>query len=159
MLPMFVRLISFVPSPYRAFAIPVALLALVLSAGCSDDLPQTVHVEGYVTYNGERLSHGMVRFVPTAMHGEFERRGAVASIDEGGWYEARTFEGKSGLMPGEYGVSVLALKEYKLMLTPEDKPEYAVPPRFADHTTSGLTLDVRPDGPNPLRFDIELSDR
>ncbi len=130
-------------TPRRSICLLLAIHVL-LAAGCEQG--RTLgRVAGRVTLDGQACPDVMVVF-QCRDEGVF----ITARVDKDGSYAAQMAEGH-GLPLGTYLVSIRPAP-------PEnwDRPPTAIalPPRYRDPSTSGLTLEVVP-GDN--RFDIPLS--
>ena len=131
-----------------------ALLLLTLAGGCSR--AEVGSVAGKVTLDGQPVPEGTVVFQDTA-------RGISvnASLQPDGTYVARTYD-KAGLPPGSYQVAVAPrtigsgetpLVEAPATATPP--PVTAIPAKYHNPATSGLTATVKA-GSNPP-FDFALT--
>jgi hypothetical protein len=145
------------------------LLVLVLigfSAGCeSKSGPQAiveavVPVSGTLTYKGQPLESYQVSFVPTD-----GRRAAVGTTDATGRFKMGTNAMGDGAPPGTHKVTVVWVPP-----TPADgagldapiddpallpKPKVAIPEKYANADTSGLTQEVPAGGLNDLKIDLQ----
>jgi hypothetical protein len=127
----------------------LAWLTLVgLATGCSTHEAQ---VSGTVSYKGQPLDHGTVRFEPTGGGAP-----AYSDVATDGSYELRTGR-ETGLKPGEYRATVVALEENLDWAGPGPPPpgKAITPLWYQNLDTSGLQYTVEP-GSN--EFDIELND-
>jgi hypothetical protein len=138
----------------------LALLGLVLAAGCGPkDLPRGP-VRGRVTLNNQPVSGATIVFESKALG-----VAQTATLDGDGRYDFASY-GASGLPAGSYKVSVSAGRfmqpgeEIPLVApkgkaaAPEPKKTVAIPDKYAKADTSGLTADVKA-GDNPV-FDFDL---
>jgi hypothetical protein len=123
----------------------LVLLALVLAApGCGEKGPHAPVVKGVVTYNGQPLTNGHIIFAPTD---PTKHRGAAALIQSDGTFTPNIKLGVPGIMPGEYRVAVTSYSAdpnstSTKELTKMKNGGLAVPRKFADITTSGLTVQI-----------------
>jgi len=135
-----------------------SLLALIGIAGCGADqtLPGSVPVSGVITYQGQPLPEGIVRFAPSDGGGQ----PATGTI-KGGVFSMQTTRSSPGVVKGTYKVSILSEKTVALSLpadTPPDpnrwpEAESLIPKRYGDVRTSDL--EVKVDAPrDDLRFDL-----
>ena len=142
------------------------LLACLLGCGPENNNPPTFPVTGTVTFKGAPVAGADIVFVPTTP----EALAAFAKSDAEGKFEMRTFEPGDGAVSGTYKVKVTKLEAGEVSETPvfessEDEveiyvegdpvtpPKNLLPPRYADHNSSGLTLTVAEE---PVTFDIKL---
>lgn len=134
--------------PGRIF--PGMIIGLVLLSGCGSSGPQTVDVSGTVTWKGEPVDGGHIRFIPVA-----STSGPVTgSHIVKGRYEA---SGTSAVAVGSYRVEITWLREATLPPGADDAatPVNAViPARY--NTQSELTLEV-PAGSGSLTHDFTLT--
>ena len=113
-------------------ALPLLCLAAVL--GCGGP-PATL--QGRLLVDGQPVPEGTIAF-------RHKESGAVAraSVQEDGSYMA-TSGASGGLEPGEYEISVAAVKGIPDPAAPE-KVERWTPMRYSQYDTSGLTVTVEP---------------
>ena len=122
----------------------VGLVGLAVFSGCGEALP-TMSLSGTVSYRGEPLDHGSLRFFGA------DGRPIGCVIQENGSYEI-------DLLPGEYQVSVSSPPKL-----PSDHPEGAPPPRdsralparYTQPNSSGLSAIVGAESPEQT-YDIAL---
>ena len=133
--------------------IVVVLLALLVGCG-SSDRPLTVPVEGTVTLAGKAWpAEGRLYFLPTKPAEGFKLKPGVGRFDKNGKFVAGSFEDADGLVPGTYGIRVEC---WKVPPTVDGPPAVShVDPRYFKPASSGLTLEVPPDGgPIEVSWDI-----
>ncbi|QDU89571.1 hypothetical protein Pla175_29630 [Pirellulimonas nuda] len=133
-----------------------ALIAATLGCGAG---PEMAPVEGTVTLDGKPLEFGLVMLHPL--------KGQVAQglIGAGGAFSLSTFEPGDGVPFGAYRVSVLCYEGHDPSKASAAKgPEEGfllgrslIPLRYSRATSSGLTVDVGPDGVRDLT--LALSSR
>lgn len=105
-------------------------------------------VEGIVTLDGEPLSDALVYSVPT------RGLGAKAITDSSGKFSLReTGARKDGVSVGVHKIGVSKVDEAGIV-TGDDTPKQLLPSRYADHLTSGLSVDVVSG--EFKRYDIEI---
>ncbi len=116
-----------------------ALLAatLTLLAGCGKPTKKMVTVTGTVTYNGQQLKSGIVKFV--APNGDF----ATGNIGPDGQFTV------TDVVPGEQKVGYvggpMSAGSSDGSKNAADKG-VSVPPKFSDPQTSGVTVTVPETG-------------
>ena len=120
-----------------ALALAGASLLLLILPGCGGSGVNTVPVTGKVTYQGSPMTHGKVTFSP-----EDKKLGRPAEgiIDPEGNFSLTTIRADDGALPGEYRVAVLAFVPGTANAVSRGKP--AIPEKFFQHATSGLTATV-----------------
>lgn len=128
------------------------LLAAVLSLvpGCGTGarpIAGSVPVSGTVTFNGQPLEQGMVRFAPEAIG---QCQPATGQI-KNGRFTMLTTVSSPGVVVGKYKVSIISNKPFTPPTlapgTPPDpnamfEPETFIPKKYTDIKTSGLEADV-----------------
>jgi hypothetical protein len=125
------------------------LLLVLACAGCSGQAKR-VPVKGKITVKGKVLPGGLVVYAPDAEKGNTSATEFRARCTEEGIYEL-TADGKPGVPPGWYRVTVWAMKEP----TVAKPPEWLAHPRYADAKTSGLTVEVK-EGAATGAYDFDL---
>ena len=150
------------------------LLAAVSLCGCGTSGPPKGMVHGKVSFDGQPVSEGTIRF---------ENKHGVslnANLGPDGNYQVQTYEGL-GLPPGTYQVAVVprvAAAAQPMLVgaarPAEEIPEFPhIPPKYRSISTSGLSINVQvgenpafdflPALPwlriGPLRFDAPLEGR
>lgn len=137
---------------------PLLCLVLVsLSLGCrgKKERPSAYpgSVRGQVFLDGKPLVHGTITFIPVISEEEGGRPG-LARIEEDGsyWVGSANLGKPSGLLPGRYQVTVLAMKPN----APggEAIASLAVPEKYTEVRTSPLEATIVA-GENVLRFDLD----
>ena len=128
-----------VAAPLRASIVAVGAAVLIVVCGCgrpSYEL-ETAPVTGRVVMNGEPVTSGYIYTSP--------RRGRLATsgINDDGSFSLGTYDKGDGAIVGEHAVMLAPI--------PSDEgptPEGAVvpPERYAFASSSGLTIDVPPEG-------------
>ena len=138
----------------RNLAIGMATAALcpLLLGGCGRGSRfETVKVTGTVTLDGKPLTTGTVIFTP-------ERgRAATAKIQADGSYALGTYGSNDGATLGKHSVAVVAREPTTGGKGPMGDlfGKWLIPQFYSDFTKSGLTFEVKSDGPNV--YDIKLS--
>jgi hypothetical protein len=149
--------------PLRQGGGVLCLLALVVLGpmGCEGPVEDKVAreaISGKVTFDGQPLEKGTIRFTPAG-------QGATAS---GGMVENGRFDipQNEGPAPGKYKVEINAQDDAANRRGPDEepggrprrsatktKPEGLIPPRY--NTSTELTAEVKPDVPNTFTFDLK----
>lgn len=124
--------------------------------GCGSD-SRFGFVEGVVRLDGQPVTTGTVRFVPTA------GRAASGTIGSDGRYVLGTYEKSDGALIGTHQVAIIA---YQSTAPTGGRPDTSrpssgttrplVPKHYMSPGTSGLSYDVKP-GRN--HWEIELTSR
>jgi hypothetical protein len=163
-LPLFSIRLEFVEVPavrFRKFEQLCVLLGVsAFLAGCGggpSDAPTTVPAKGVVTYKGQPVPKLSVAFIPD--------KGKLASgtTDASGKFVLMTNQPGDGAMVGTYKVafSVVSDEIPPMPGFPEEKdykpPVSPIPAKYADASTSGLTMTVDKD-PAKNDFKIDLTD-
>ena len=117
-----------------------------MSIGCGgSDAPPSGTVTGTVTMAGSPLTNGTVVYMDDATG-----VGGSAELDEQGQY---AFD--APLRAGQYAVSIQPPPLPAPHETPAAPSEpFAVPQKFQDAKTSGLTAEVK-EGKNVINFDLK----
>ncbi len=112
--------------------------------------PKTAPVSGLITLNGEPVAGASVVFAPRKKNGS----AAAGTTDAAGMFKMTTFQAGDGVIPGGYSVAIS-----KIVTIDEDaktrQERHLLPPKYAEPSTSGLTVEVAAEGRN--MFDIELA--
>jgi hypothetical protein len=123
---------------------------LVIAGGCGSGvraIDGSVPVSGTVTFNGQPLEQGMVRFAP---EGGGKTQPATGQI-KNGKFTMQTTASSPGVVAGKYKVSIISNKPFSPPAlkpgTPPDpkakfEPESLIPKKYNDIKTSGLEADV-----------------
>jgi hypothetical protein len=138
------------------------MCALALSAllatplwGCgsnTDKRPETVPVQGKVTYKGQPVPKGTITF-----HSD-SGEAATGEIQTDGSYRLSTFADKDGAIPGHHKVMIIA-NDADPTLMPGSSPGYKppkdlVPPKYGKLETSGLEATVSKE---KTAYDFDLN--
>lgn len=141
-------------SSYRACIVAFGCTFLLLpSIGCQNDDPEVVDVQGRVTYQGQPVSAGTIRFAPQIAEVGSTQRPATAVLDTDGTYRLKAFRSRFGMPPGEYLVSVLS---YEGSMMDPKTVKYLVPKKFAESHSSGLTATVPEGHSGPMKLDFDI---
>jgi hypothetical protein len=148
-------------------------LVLVTTAtflfGCSGDAskPKLGRVSGKVTYNSQRVTKGIVSFVPSSGPGTETGQSATGEIGPDGSYKLTTFESGDGAVLGEHKVLIQSREDDPVlkgrgMPIPDAQgnfktkpPKYLVPQKYETADKTPLRFTVK-EGNNS--YDIELKD-
>ena len=134
-----------------------AVAATVMLSGCSQ-APELAAVEGRVSYNGQPLKFGTVMF-QNVKGGQ----PSIGLIQSDGTFKMATPKAGDGAKPGSYEVSVTCYEtqDPSKQAAPDrgdmSPGKLLIPKKYMMAATSGLTADVKPDGNEPLVF--ELTDK
>jgi hypothetical protein len=104
---------------------------VVVACGCSDGRPTRVPVAGHVTIDGQPLTRGNVKFVPS------NGRPSSGKIGEDGGFKLNCYDGNDGALLGKHRVQVSANR-----IISDSKIEWYAPRNYADFRTSGIEIDV-----------------
>ncbi|HEY8505628.1 MAG TPA: carboxypeptidase-like regulatory domain-containing protein [Gemmataceae bacterium] len=139
-------------------------LVLVVAAGCGSGGGPELPVNGVVTMDGTPLDGATVVFYPEEKGGAF---GTGVTGSDGKFVIARS-EGKSGLAPGKYKVTVskMSIPQREGEPSPEDPAAVGavteaelqadLPPHYSDPAKTVLSYSVTGDG-KPI--EIKLSSK
>ena len=146
-------------------------LCLVVACGCGDSSEPPVPlypVSGKVTRKGKPVVDADVTFF-----NETANRSAFGRTGEDGEFQMTTFTANDGAVEGP---SVVTVTKMELSAAPTTvaplestayippganqstdpvKPKSSLPEKYGSPTTSGLTADVKPEGPNRFEFDLK----
>jgi len=141
----------------------ICLLLLCVPPGCSDygppkntdGLQNLQPVTGSVSFEGKPTPGAVVLFLPVDEPDKFTYR-VAGTVDEDGAFEMQTSvpEGtRPGVAAGEYLVTI-SWNEPARDRDSDEGPDL-VPPRYRDHRTSGLRVEIV-EGNNELEpFDLK----
>ena len=151
-------------NPRQCNRVVRCVLALLVLApmGCEapveDKLPREP-VSGTVTFDGQPLQKGTIQFQPD---------GQAAATASGGTVDDGRFEiaMNEGPAPGKYKVLINARDDAGIVRAPGEEPGGAprrsttktkpaglIPARY--NTSTELTCEVKPGGPNTFKFDLK----
>jgi hypothetical protein len=144
----------------------VSLLCLVTAGGCGPSGPALGTVSGRVTFDGQPVTIGTVRFWPQS------GRPATGELDAEGYYQLKTFVEGDGALVGTHAVTIEALEvvgaapqvdsleqEMQVFSDPAtarvkaQRIQWLVPERYSSPQTSRLTATVE-SGENSLNFPL-----
>lgn len=126
--------------PRCSLLLSTTLAVLLGGCGPREDHPETVPVQGKVTYAGKPVPRGTITFQPDA------GQAAVGEIQPDGSYRLGTFAQDDGAVPGHHKVTIIANTGDPTMI-PGSSPGYVppkdlVPKKYGQPDTSGLVADV-----------------
>ena len=129
------------------------------AAGCGSTPDDLLPVAGTVTIDGQQASGATVAFVPV---GDTKGNGGTGVADAAGRYEITTPQGKKGLLPGKYKVTV------SRPLNPDGSPpDPNVPPiesraretlpvKYTDRDKTELNATLAPDDKRSFDFNLKV---
>lgn len=128
--------------------------------GCAagDNLPKTVPARGLLTLDGKPLEGASITILPASATAQ----GATAISESNGTFSMKAFEQKDGALPGSYTVTVTKTNVIKGEGLNADGGEnitysFGVPRKYTTATTSGLTLEIPPEGSTTLKIELKSS--
>ncbi len=126
----------------RSRLFPLVTITVLTLAGCGSGGPQEYRVTGTVTFDGQPVEKGEIRFVPTGTQGP-----AYGGAIENGKFECKATEGQKR-------VEITATREAPTPAA-DGLPDYVsyIPAEY--NTQSTLTAEVKPGGDNTLTFDLK----
>jgi len=130
-------------------------LVLVTSLGtvaCGSGGITKVPVEGTVTFKGQPLATGQIQFLPES--GPSDTDPAATGLVDNGKFTLGTEGPGDGAKPGKYRVTVFSYEPVQLR-GGEQGSKSAIPARYGNPDTSGLTQEVPPDGKSDIKIDLE----
>jgi hypothetical protein len=104
---------------------------LVLSTGCGEGRPDRVAVSGRVLIDGQALTVGNVKFVPTGA------RPSSGKLDSQGKFTLTCYDGEDGVVPGRHRAQISAME-----VISASKVRWLAPPKYADFRTSELEFEI-----------------
>lgn len=140
--------------PRSSLSLSLSLIGALAVAGCGTSDPDrfdAVPASGTVTYKGKPLERGFVQFVPG------RGRAASGPIGPGGKFTLTTYDSEGdGAVPGTHKVGVIVTEEVPPK-RPGGEPEvrYIVPRKFADPSSSEVTVVVPPEGQADIAVTID----
>jgi hypothetical protein len=121
---------------------------LVFCAGCGSKHAPMAPVEGRVLLDGRPLASGSVGTIPVA------GRGAHGDVQSDGSFALHTFGKNDGALIGKHKVGVV-LYDMKGPKSPESPyGKLLIPQRYTNPESSGLTIDVQPDGNHDVVLEL-----
>jgi hypothetical protein len=107
------------------FAVSLAL------TGCGDGHPARVPVSGRVLIDGQPLTSGTIRFIPTG------HRASQGTIDSSGHFTLSCYSENDGAVLGKHNIEVGASERVKPTLI-----RWHAPKKYQDQATSGLSKEI-----------------
>jgi hypothetical protein len=128
---------------------------VVVVAGCSkSDRHQTYPASGVVRFpDGSPLTGGSV--LCESPHGLAAR----AIIDQNGAFELWTYVEGDGAVAGKHRVAIVPLREEGYDPDSRTRARPAIDRRFWTMDTSGIELEVKPEGDNHFTINVEAPSR
>lgn len=108
-----------------------AALALLVTVGCGDGLPQRVPVSGQVLIDGVPLTQGSIMVVPEG------DRPAGGTIGPDGRFRLSSYARNDGVVPGTHKVAIQATEHLS-----ERDTRWLAPKKYGNPNASGLTITV-----------------
>jgi hypothetical protein len=137
----------------------VCLFVGTLTVGCGSggSSGDAVPIIGNIKVNGEIAPNAIVKLIP---QGNTPGQGGGGATDSTGRYEVTTPQGKKGLPPGQYKVTV------SRRLNPDGSPPdpnvppiesqavETLPPEYSDLARTKLSLNISADDKRSFDFDL-----
>ncbi len=124
--------------------VAVVVAALLACAGCRSERPSTVPVSGRVTFDGDAPpTAGRLYFRIDPPPPGFPPRPTVATFDRWGHFHVATPEGRNGLAPGRYTITVECWETPPKKDGPPSRSY--VPHHYQCPTCTDLVVDIGPD--------------
>ena len=156
----------------RLTAVGIACLATVLLVGCGKRVedewtrqrPQVYPATGVVLYQNKPVAGATVMFEST--NGGAKAGSGLVAIghtDSAGVFRMKTYKEYEGAIEGSHRVSVTKMDYVPAKRPPGVDPNVDIPPiatsalpeKYKDFATSGLTASVAPKGSTQIRLDLE----
>jgi hypothetical protein len=137
----------------------VCLIPIVLVACNLDSGPPRAPVTGIVTYRGIPVAKAQISFIPTSGDPQI----ATGMTDEQGKFSLTTMDLNDGAIVGSHKVQIMAHGPDRPLKPGEIgsglpgemvRGDPAIPTKYFDAQTSGLTFDVKKPGPNEAKFEL-----
>ncbi len=143
------------PLRFNAGLLCILCLTLMI-AGCgkASSNPKGVPVSGTVTYNGAKLTKGIVTFAPDPTS---TGSTATGEINSSGTYTMGTFEPRDGVIPGKYLVTIKCV-DSEATMDEKGTPvpaKWAIPEKYGNGATSELSTLIEAGGAKTLNFDLK----
>lgn len=130
----------------------VSLFALAFLSGCGPKPLPTKPVHGMVMFNGKPLDHGAVVLQPDV--------GPLAKgrIQSDGSFRLSSYKPNDGAVIGRHQVQIVCREEFPKSKTSAGGEvsfgRSLIPEKYADFLTSGMTVEIKPSGDDPLLLDL-----
>lgn len=138
-------------SPFQKTCASVVLLTIIL-VGCKPSGPKQWPISGRVTFQGQPVAQGCVRFSNPQLGSDF-----TTFLKSDGTYTLVTSKGP-GLREGEYAVAIMpppADMPFDPTQQPPKPQSYpSIPQKYRDPTTSGLTTTIKAEA-NHYNIDMQ----
>ena len=143
----------------RSSGLFVPLLVVILG-GCGESgLPDMIPIRGTVIFNEAPLTEGTVLYLPKSPGG----RQARGDIQPDGSFRLTTLRADDGAQIGEYDIVVIALKPHPGEPSREEleaaggliQRGYAIPEKYINRKTSGLSDSVNKDHSGTMKIVLE----
>jgi len=129
-------------------------LALLITSsvviGCGEGDPDAipaVPAAGTVNYQGKPVETGYVQFVP-------EKGRPASGTIQNGQFTLMTYEEGDGAIPGKHQVGITATKQVTIKGRGEPVDVYIIPQRYANPSSSGVTVEVPAEGKKDIKIEI-----
>jgi hypothetical protein len=141
---------------------PILLLPVLLATGCSSSYEPvaaqapSVPASGTITWKGKPLPGFRI-----TLHPADGQRPAAGVSDSEGKFVLGTNSPNDGAVPGKHPVSIIWEQPVDdgLSAAPTNpaatKAPIDLPPRFASPETSGITLEIPPEGSSTLELKLQ----
>ncbi|MEO0531513.1 MAG: hypothetical protein AAF266_13200 [Planctomycetota bacterium] len=129
-------------------------------AGCGDGKPPAIPVGGVVTIDGKPAEGvSLVFYAEEPFPAELQVPTPRAFTDESGAFQASTYTGGDGLPAGKYTVAAVRRSEVPSNADPESVEAVdLLRGKYANPTTSGLSVEVPSGGIESLEFALTSDD-
>lgn len=115
----------------RCLAVILLGLVMIWNVGCGDGRPERISVSGQVLIDGQPLTYGYIRFVPTGS------RPSSGRLDEQGRFTLSSYEKNDGIVPGVHRIEVDASESIS-----SKKIKWHAPKKYFRYTNSGLEQEI-----------------
>lgn len=137
------------------------LAALLAATGCGDkgDTDGLVPVAGTILVDDQPAANAAVAFFPT---GDTKGNGGIGATDANGRYEITTPQGKKGLVPGKYKVTVSRRLNADGSLPDPNIPPIesraieTLPTKYHDKEKTELNVTIAADDKKAFDFDLKV---
>lgn len=127
----------------------LATACLLATIGCGQRGPETVAVEGTITFGGQECpAAGTIYFVPVKIAEGLTQRPASGAFDKDGRFRVTSFQPNDGLVPGVYSVRIECWRQQPSEMV---RGISYVP---AGYSPPEVTVERGKRGPLVLTFDV-----